>query len=129
MSEWPETSESLILRAKDPQNEAAWMELIAILPSDSFAAPPVSRLSSGDVVTGFPLVVAADGTLKLPHVEPIKVADQTLREAEATIAKAFVEADVLRKERACPILSFVGSSIGEATKPPDRNDSPTQRNL
>ena len=30
MSEWPETNESLILRVKDPQDEAAWIELVAV---------------------------------------------------------------------------------------------------
>ncbi len=30
MSEWPETSESLILRVKDPQDAAAWTQFLAI---------------------------------------------------------------------------------------------------
>ncbi|MCA9136255.1 MAG: sigma-70 family RNA polymerase sigma factor [Planctomycetales bacterium] len=30
MSDWPETRESLILRAKDPQDQLAWSELMAV---------------------------------------------------------------------------------------------------
>ena len=30
MSDWPETSESLILRVKDPQDMTAWRELVAV---------------------------------------------------------------------------------------------------
>jgi serine/threonine protein kinase len=30
MTDWPETSESLILRVKDPQDEASWRELVAV---------------------------------------------------------------------------------------------------
>ena len=30
MNQWPETRDSLILRAKDPQDEAAWREMMAV---------------------------------------------------------------------------------------------------
>lgn len=41
MSDWPETRESLILRVKDPQDEAAWRELVSVY------RPVVYRMARG----------------------------------------------------------------------------------
>ena len=41
MSDWPETSESLILRVKDPQDMTAWRELVAVY------RPVVYRMARG----------------------------------------------------------------------------------
>lgn len=41
MSDWPETSESLILRVKDPQDDASWRKLVAIY------RPVVFRMARG----------------------------------------------------------------------------------
>ncbi len=41
MNDWPETSESLILRVKDPQDVAAWRELVAVY------RPVVYRMARG----------------------------------------------------------------------------------
>ena len=41
MSEWPETNESLILRAKNPQDVAAWRELVGVY------RPVVYRMACG----------------------------------------------------------------------------------
>ena len=89
-----------------------------ILPNDPGAAPPVNKLDSGAVVTGYPVVVAENGTIKVPHIDPVNVDGLTVRQAEEKIAKTMVDKDILRPGRAHPILTLIpASSDAKVTDP------------
>ncbi len=79
--------------------------LPGVLPVRSDAPPPVSTLGSGAVVTGYPIVVSEDGTIKFPYVDPIKVVGLTIREAEEAVANVMLDKQILREGRATPILT------------------------
>lgn len=76
-------------------------------PGQGPIAPPVSRLDSGQLVTGFPIAVASDGTIALPLVEPIHVEGLTIREAERKVASTYISKDILRPEKARPMMTLV----------------------
>lgn len=76
-------------------------------PKQGYLPPPITKLQSGAVVTGYPLVVTPDGTLQLPYLAPINIAGLTIREAETKIAKAYVDKQILRAGRAFPMLTLV----------------------
>lgn len=69
--------------------------------------PPVTVLPTGQLVTGFPFVVGADGAISLPYLGNTKIAELSIREAEQAIAKAFVDKDILRPERARVALTHI----------------------
>ena len=69
--------------------------------------PPVTKLDSGAVVTGYPLAVASDGTIAVPLIEPVKIEGMTIREAEQVIRKAYINNDILRPEKARPMMTIV----------------------
>ncbi len=57
-------------------------------PDQPAQPPPVTILRSGVIVTGFPLVVVSDGTIRLPLLKsPIKISGLTVRDAESLIAQ------------------------------------------
>jgi hypothetical protein len=76
-------------------------------PQQRQSAPPITTLPSGRVVSGFPFVVASDGTIQLPHIPPVKIAGLSIREAERRINQTYVEKKVLVPKRATTILTLV----------------------
>lgn len=81
--------------------------LPGILPADKNSQPPINRVASGAFVTGYPLEVAEDGTLNLPLIAPLKIGGYTIREAEAEIAKAYLESRILSPRHPFPILTRI----------------------
>ncbi len=47
--------------------------------------------------TGFPFQVRLDGTISLPHLDPLRVEGMSLPEVEAAIRRAYREKDILEK--------------------------------
>ncbi|MEM1067366.1 MAG: polysaccharide biosynthesis/export family protein [Planctomycetota bacterium] len=81
-----------------------------VLPGTSAgqpSSPPVTRLDSGRIVTGFPLTVASDGTLSLPLIGSVHVEGLTIRQAESRISETYVERNILKRERATTMLTLV----------------------
>ena len=79
-------------------------------PNSPPTPPPVTKLDSGNVVTGYPIVVTSDGTIHLPLLDPLKIAGLTIREAESAVARAYVDNDILRAEKAHPMMTLVPRS-------------------
>ncbi|MCG8650715.1 MAG: polysaccharide biosynthesis/export family protein [Pirellulales bacterium] len=69
--------------------------------------PPITKLDSGFVVTGYPFVVASDGTIQLPLVDPVKIEGMSIREAEKMVAKAYIDNGILHPARTRPIITLV----------------------
>ena len=84
--------------------------LPASTPGQPRPSPPVTRLDSGHIVTGFPVMVTSDGTLRLPMIDPVQIEGLTIRQAEEKIAKAYVDKQILREELAAPMLTLVPRS-------------------
>ncbi|MEM9828034.1 MAG: polysaccharide biosynthesis/export family protein [Planctomycetota bacterium] len=96
--------------------------------------PPVNQTTDGIPYLGFPLTVQSDGMVALPLVDAVRIAGLSVREAEQAIAKRYIDADILRREKARPIISIIkrsggsavdtNSSSGQAAAPPARQDLP-----
>lgn len=56
---------------------------------------------------GYPIAVQEDGTLSLPLIEPLDVRGLTLDQVRDRIREAYIEADILRPEKARPIVSLI----------------------
>ncbi|MEM9368983.1 MAG: polysaccharide biosynthesis/export family protein [Planctomycetota bacterium] len=56
---------------------------------------------------GFPIAVQEDGTLALPLIEPIEVRGLTLEQVRDKIRASYIEADILRPEKARPIVTII----------------------
>lgn len=56
---------------------------------------------------GFPIAVQEDGTLSLPLVEPVEVRGLTLDQVREKIRDAYIDSDMLRPEKARPIVSLI----------------------
>ncbi len=56
---------------------------------------------------GYPIAVQEDGTLSLPLIEPLNVADLTLEQVRDSIRDAYIENDILRPEKARPIVTVI----------------------
>ncbi len=76
-------------------------------PNQPPVPPPITKLDSGSVVTGYPIAVTSDGTIQLPLVAPIKVQGLSIRDAEREVARAYIQNDILRAEKARPMISLV----------------------
>lgn len=76
-------------------------------PNTPTTQPQVNLLGSGRPVTGYPLAVGSDGAISMPLVDPIEVAGLSVRQAEAKIAKVYVDQDILRTEKARPTLTLI----------------------
>ncbi len=85
--------------------------IASILPPNSApseqSSPPVRSLPSGQVVSGFPLVVASDGTIRLPMIDPVEIAGLSVREAESRIDQTYIDQKILRPDRSATILTLV----------------------
>ncbi|MEM9588047.1 MAG: polysaccharide biosynthesis/export family protein, partial [Planctomycetota bacterium] len=76
-------------------------------PNQPPGAPPVNILQSGRLVTGFPFVVGSDGKISLPLIGAIELVGLTTRQAEKAIADVYVKSDILRADRANPVVTLV----------------------
>ena len=56
---------------------------------------------------GYPIAVQEDGTLSLPLIEPVDVRGLTLDQVRDRIREAYIETDILRPEKARPIVSLI----------------------
>ena len=56
---------------------------------------------------GFPIAVQDDGTLSLPLIEPLKVEDLTLDQVRDAIRDKYIDEDILRPEKARPIVTLI----------------------
>ena len=56
---------------------------------------------------GFPIAVQEDGTLSLPLIEPLEVRGLTVDQVRDKIREAYIESDILRPEKARPIVSII----------------------
>lgn len=56
---------------------------------------------------GYPIPVQEDGTLSLPLIEPLKVEDLTLEQVRDAIRDHYIENDILRPEKARPIVTII----------------------
>ena len=56
---------------------------------------------------GYPIAVMEDGTLSLPLLEPLSVAGLTLEQVRDAIREAYIDAEVLRPEKARPIITII----------------------
>ncbi|MGV3486657.1 MAG: polysaccharide biosynthesis/export family protein [Planctomycetaceae bacterium] len=56
---------------------------------------------------GFPIAVQEDGTLSLPLIEPLVVRGLTLDQIREKIRDAYIDSDILRPEKARPIVSLI----------------------
>jgi hypothetical protein len=67
-----------------------WVE--TVVPAEKNTAPPVRFADQSNLppAFGFPFPVREDGTVPLPLIAPVKVADMSLAEAQAAIVKAYL---------------------------------------
>jgi protein involved in polysaccharide export with SLBB domain len=56
---------------------------------------------------GFPIPVQEDGSLALPLIEPLKVEGLTLDQVRDAIRDAYIDNDILRPEKARPIVTII----------------------
>jgi len=56
---------------------------------------------------GFPIAVQDDGTLALPLIEPLDVRGLTLDQVRNKIRQAYIDEDILRPEKARPIVTII----------------------
>ncbi len=56
---------------------------------------------------GFPIAVQDDGTLSLPLIEPLDVDGLTLDQVRDAIRDAYIDEDILRPEKARPIVTII----------------------
>lgn len=98
-------------------------------PNQPPVPPPVTKLDSGALVTGYPIVVTSDGTIQLPLLAPLKVDGLSIREAEKMIATAYVENDILRPEKARPMATLVPAfrTVDSILQLPDAKKEPVRR--
>ena len=66
-------------------------------PQDSTLPPSI----------GFPIAVQDDGTLALPLIEPLDVDGLTLEQVRDAIREAYIDNDILRPEKARPIVTII----------------------
>ncbi len=56
---------------------------------------------------GYPIAVQDDGTLSLPLIEPLDVDGLTLEQVRDAIRDAYIDNDILRPEKARPIVTLI----------------------
>ena len=56
---------------------------------------------------GYPIAVQDDGTLALPLIEPLDVEGLTLEQVRDAIRDTYIEEDILRPEKARPIVTII----------------------
>lgn len=79
-------------------------------PDQPPQAPPVNFPEQESILPpsiGYPIPVQDDGTLSLPLVEPLNVEGLTLDQVREAIREAYIENNILRPERARPIVTLI----------------------
>lgn len=79
-------------------------------PSAPPAPPPVNFPDADSTLPpsiGFPIPVQDDGKLSLPLIEPLDVEGLTLDQVRDAIRAAYIEEDILRTEKARPIVTII----------------------
>ena len=72
--------------------------------------PPVHFPDADSILPpsiGFPIAVAEDGTISLPLVKPIDVRGMTVDQVRELIRRAYIEAEILKDEKARPVVTLV----------------------
>jgi len=72
--------------------------------------PPVNFPSQDSTLPpsiGYPIAVQDDGTLALPLIEPLQVDGLTLEQVREAIREAYIKEDILRPEKARPIVTVI----------------------
>lgn len=81
-----------------------------IPPDRPPSPPPVNFPSAGSTLPpsiGYPIPVMEDGTLSLPLLEPMPVEGLTLDQVRDKIREAYIAEDVLRPDKARPIVTII----------------------
>src|SRR5690606_34883691 len=79
-------------------------------PTATPEPPPVNFPSQDSLLPpslGYPIAVQEDGTLSLPLIEPLDVRGLTLDQVRDRIREAYIDQDILRPERARPIVTLI----------------------
>jgi len=79
-------------------------------PNEPPAPPPVNFPQEGSTLPpsiGYPIAVQDDGTLALPLIEPLQVNGLTLEQVREKIRETYIENDILREEKARPIVTII----------------------
>ncbi|WP_404306342.1 polysaccharide biosynthesis/export family protein [Neorhodopirellula lusitana] len=79
-------------------------------PNEPPQPPPVNFPQENSTLPpsiGYPIAVQDDGTLALPLIEPLKVEGFTLEQVRDKIREAYIENDILREEKARPIVTII----------------------
>ena len=79
-------------------------------PSAPPEPPPVNFPGAESTLPpsiGYPIAVQDDGTLALPLIEPVNVDGLTLDQVRDAIRDAYIDSDILRPEKARPIVTLI----------------------
>lgn len=79
-------------------------------PNEPPQPPPVNFPEQDSTLPpsiGYPIAVQNDGTLSLPLIEPIEVEGLTLEQVRNKIREAYIDNDILREEKARPIVTLI----------------------
>jgi len=79
-------------------------------PTATPEPPPVNFPGQDSLLPpslGYPIAVQEDGTLSLPLIEPLDVRGLTLDQVRDRIREAYIDQDILRPERARPIVTLI----------------------
>lgn len=79
-------------------------------PNEPPQPPPVNFPEENSTLSpsiGYPIAVQNDGTLSLPLIEPIQVEGLTLEQLRNKIREAYIDNDILREEKARPIVTLI----------------------
>ena len=85
--------------------------VLPFTPPNAPPEPPPVNFPDADSTLppsiGFPIAVQEDGTLSLPLIEPLNVDDLTLEQVRDAIRDAYIDSDILRPEKARPIVTVI----------------------
>lgn len=79
-------------------------------PNQPPEPPPVNFPDAASTLPpsiGYPIAVQDDGSLSLPLVEPLDVEGLTLEQVRDAIRDTYIEEDILRPEKARPIVTII----------------------
>jgi hypothetical protein len=79
-------------------------------PNATPEPPPVNFPDQNSLLPpslGFPIAIQEDGTLSLPLIAPVDVRGLTLDQVRDRIRDAYIQEDILRPEKARPIVSLI----------------------
>ncbi|MBB3209668.1 hypothetical protein FHS27_005508 [Rhodopirellula rubra] len=79
-------------------------------PNAPPSPPPVNFPDENSTLPpsiGYPIAVQDDGTLALPLIAPLKVVGLTLEQVREKIRQSYIENDILREEKARPIVTLI----------------------